>query len=314
MAVHLVFHVVDDAPGDPGVDVALQHPDHLAHRHRRQRRQAQPEKLGHVLVHQRLVHDPPGDHRGKQADGRRNENGDKNEKVNIPIFGDRKTCGDTSKALSKHIRFRLHNGGNCFEQWSGFNDAIIQRAMFGTDAATSAYRPCLAYLNGEYWGLMALREHYSDYYIKQNYGVDDDNVTMFELKGSLIYDDGDEDGLMYINQLMDFLNDSRFKSSNQTTIEEAFQELTQMIDIDSFIDVLVAQYYCCNWDFVGNANNLKMWRAMDTSDKEYEDGKWRFCLHDLDFAFSENKNYLNKNQSSSYNNWKLVKNCMNITC
>ena len=237
---------------------------------------------------------------------KKDEYDNKNEKVESPIFGDRNICSNPNKALSKHIRFRLHNGGNCFEQWSGFNDAILQRAMYGTNTATTAYRPCLVYLNGEYWGLMSLREHYSDYYIKQNYGVDDDNVTMFELKGDLIFDDGDENGLVYINELKALLNDSRF-NSNEAKVEEAYQELCSKIDVDSFIDLLVAEYYCCNWDFVGNMNNLKMWRAMTTSDKKYEDGKWRFCLHDADFAFSENTNFLNKNVNNSFNNWSLVR-------
>lgn len=241
---------------------------------------------------------------------KKDEKGNKNEKVTTPIFGDRKTCGNVDKDLTNHIRFRLHNGGNCFEQWSGFNDAILQRAMFGTNIATTADRPCLVYLNGEYWGLMAMREHYSDYYIKQNYGVDDDNVTMFEVKGDIIFDDGDEDGLVYLNQLKTFLNDSRFNSSNLDTVEEAYQELTEMIDEDSFIDALLSEFYCCNWDYVGNYNNLKMWRAMDTSDKKYEDGKWRFCLHDTDFAFSETTNYFDKNQTYSYNKWPLVRCCM----
>ena len=240
----------------------------------------------------------------------KDENGNKNEKVNIDIFGERNQCGNTSKKLSKHIRFRLHNGGNCFEQWSGFNDAILQRAMFGTKVATTAYRPCLVYLNGEYWGLMSLREHYSDYYIKQNYGVDDDNVTMFEVKGPIIFDDGDDDGIVFINQLNDFLNDARFDSSDPTTVEQAYQELTQMVDTDSLIDALLCEFYCCNWDYVGNYNNLKMWRAMETSDKKYEDGKWRFCLHDADFAFSETTNFMDKNNSYSYNKWPLIKACM----
>ena len=239
---------------------------------------------------------------------KKDEKGNKNEKVDIPIFGDRQTCGDTSKDLTKHMRFRLHNGGNCFEQWSGFNDAILQRAMFGTNIATTAFRPCLVYLNGEYWGLMYMREHYSDYYIKQNYGVDDDNVTMFEVKGDIIYDDGDEDGAQYINELKTLLNDSRF--NNSSTVEAAFQELSHMIDVDSFIDAILAEFYCCNWDYVGNYNNLKMWRSMDTSSKKYEDGKWRFCLHDADFAFSETTNYLDKNHQYSYNKWPLVKCCM----
>ena len=239
---------------------------------------------------------------------KKDEKGNKNEKVTVPIFGDRQTCGDPDKDLTNHLRFRLHNGGNCFESWSGFNDAILQRAMFGTNVSTTAYRPCLAYLNGEYWGLMALREHYSDYYVKQNYGVDDDNVTMFEVKGDIIFDDGDEDGAQYVNELKNLLNDSRF--NNSSTIEAAFYDLSQKIDVDSFIDALLAEYYCCNWDYVGNLNNLKMWRSMDTSSKKYEDGKWRFCLHDTDFAFTETTNFFDKNNQYSYNNWPLVKCCM----
>lgn len=241
---------------------------------------------------------------------KKDENGNKNEKVKTAIFGDRKQCGNPSKDLKDHIRFRLHNAGNCFEAWSGFNDAILQKAMFGTNVATTAYRPCLVYLNGEYWGLMAMREHYSDYYIKQNYGVDDDNVTMFEVKGDIIYDDGDENGATYMNQLKAFLEDARFNSSDESTVEAAYAELCEMVDMDSFVDALLCELYCCNWDYVGNYNNLKMWRSMQTSDAKYEDGKWRFCLHDADFAFTETTDYLDKNHGYSYNNWPLIRDCM----
>lgn len=241
---------------------------------------------------------------------KKDENGNKNEKVKTAIFGDRKQCGNTKKDLKDHVRFRLHNGGNCFEAWSGFNDAILQRAMFGTNVATTAYRPCLVYLNSEYWGMMSMREHYADSYIKQNYGVDDDNVTMFEVKGDIIYDDGDENGSIYVGELKTLLNDSRFNSSTESVVEEAYAELCGKVDMDSFADALLCELYCCNWDYVGNLNNLKMWRAMETSDKKYEDGKWRFCLHDADFAFTETTNFLDKTVGYSYNNWPLVKACM----
>lgn len=241
---------------------------------------------------------------------KKDENNNKNEKVTTAIFGDRKMVGNSSKNLTNFIRFRLHNGGNCFESNSGFNDAILQQAMAGTNVATTAYRPCLVYLNGEYWGLMSLREHYSDYYIKQNFGVDDDNVTMFEVKGDIIYDDGDENGSIYMSELKTLLNDSRFNSSDQTTVEAAYTELLNLIDEDSLIDALLCELYCCNWDYVGNLNNLKMWRAMETSDKKYEDGKWRFCLHDADFAFTETTNFLDKNVNHSYNNFPLIRDCM----
>ena len=241
---------------------------------------------------------------------KKDENGNKNEKVTTEIFPNRKMCGKTDKKLSNFIRFRLHNGGNCFEANSGFNDAILQRAMFGTNISTTAYRPCLVYLNSEYWGLMSIREHYSDYYLKQNYGVDDDNVTMFEVKGDIIYDDGDENGVAYINELKTLLNDARFNSGNEATVEAAFNELSEKVDMDSLVDALLSEIYCCNWDYVGNYNNLKMWRVMETSDKKYEDGKWRFCLHDADFAFTETTNFLDKTVAHSYNNWPLVNICM----
>ena len=133
---------------------------------------------------------------------------------------------------------------------------------------------------------------------------------MYELKGDLIFDDGDENGSIYVAELKTLLNDSRFNSNNESTVEEAYNELTKLIDVDSFIDAILPELYCCNWDYVGNLNNLKMWRAMDTSNKKYEDGKWRFCLHDADFAFTENNNYLSKYQNYSYNNWPLVRDCM----
>ena len=241
---------------------------------------------------------------------KKDENGNKNEKVKTPIFKDRKGCG-TNKDLTDFIRFRLHNGGNCFESWSGFNDAILQRAMVGTNVGTTAYRPCLVYLNGEYWGLMSIREHYSDYYIKQNYGVDDSKVTMFELDGDIVFDDGDDAGVTYVNELKTFLNDDRFNSENEALVEEAYSELCEMVDMDSFLDVLIPELYACNWDFIGNNNNLKMWRVTQTSNKKYEDGKWRFCMHDADFAFTEDVNFLNKDAyRCSYNNWPLLNRCM----
>ena len=83
------------------------------------------------------------------------------------------------------------------------------------------------------------------------------------------------------------------------------------IDIDSFIDVVLANAYASNWDFVGNNNNLIMWRTSVVKDKKYYDGKFRFALHDADFAFSEDTNFLSRKQLHSYSNFKLLK-CLMI--
>ena len=49
-----------------------------------------------------------------------------------------------------------------------------------------------------------------------------------------------------------------------------------------------------------------MWRTSKIDpEQEYYDGKWRFCLHDVDFAFTENRNLLDRNTANAYTNFKM---------
>ena len=237
----------------------------------------------------------------------KDEYGSKNEPVSISIFNDRVQRGDRSSKLKKLTRFRLHSGGNAFESWTGFNDAVIQNMMENSYASTTGYRPCIGYLNGEYWGIYYIREHYSDTYFKDNYGVDKDDVLFYELKGGFLIDDGDEEaGAIAIKELEDYIN---YQDFSQYEVYKNF--ITNIIDEDSFIDMFIAELYASNWDFVGNYNNLKMWRTSKVDESNpYADGRWRFCLHDVDFAFTEDTNFLDKNVSYSYANFKMFNNML----
>ena len=231
----------------------------------------------------------------------KDQNDVKNDIPKTHIFGDRKQLGDTSKELVKLTRFRLHNGGNCFEAYTGFNDAVLQNMMAYTNASTTAFRPCIAYLNGEYWGMYYLREHYSDTYFIDNYDVDKDTVAVYEYKGGFAFDDGDDsDFAAFFSELFAYLK----KDFSDDTVYEEF--INTYIDVDSLIDVFIAHSYASNWDFVGNFNNLKMWRTtvVDPTNP-YADGRLRFCLHDIDFAFTEYTNYLDKNHQYSYSKFEM---------
>ena len=49
-----------------------------------------------------------------------------------------------------------------------------------------------------------------------------------------------------------------------------------------------------------------MWRTSKIDpEEEYYDGKWRFCIHDVDFAFTDNRNFLDKNTTNSYTIFKM---------
>ncbi len=231
----------------------------------------------------------------------KNEFGKKNQKVDAHIFKDR-TKKDGS-LLTGFTRFRLHNGGNCFESFTGFNDALLQEVMVNSNASTTGYRPCIVYINGEYFGLYSIREHYKDTYFEMNYNVKKDDVIMYKYKGDFLLDEGNDES--FLQEMMHFLNQDLANNNIYNEFCEKY------IDIDSFIDVVLANAYASNWDFVGNNNNLIMWRTSVVKDKKYYDGKFRFALHDADFAFSEDTNFLSRKQLHSYSNFKLLK-CLMI--
>ena len=233
----------------------------------------------------------------------KDEYGNKNEKVTTHIFGDRMTLGNSSQRLTDLTRFRLHNGGNCFEERTGFNDAIIQKLMYGTNVSTTAYRPCITYLNGEYWGIYSLREHYSDTYFKDNYDVDKDDVALYELKGGVSFDDGnDEYAMEHLDKINNYLNND----FSNDAIYENF--IDKYVDVDSLIDCFIAHSFAGNWDFVGNYNNLKFWRTVNVDpENPYADGRLRFCIHDVDFAFEDHSNFLDPNHANSYTKFNIYR-------
>lgn len=233
----------------------------------------------------------------------KDEFGNKQEKVKVNIFED--TKAEDGSDLEGFTRLRLHNGGNCFENYTGFNDAILQRMMEGTYCSTTSSRPCVVYLNGEYWGLYTIREHYKDVYFEMNYGVDKDDVALYDYTGKFIFNDGDDSDYESFFKEVDEYLDKDFKDDN---VYNEF--INKYIDKDSFIDVMVAQSFVCNRDFVGNNNNLKAWRTTKIDESNpYMDGKLRFSLHDADFAFTDAYywNFLDPDIRDTYANFKMFR-------
>ena len=238
----------------------------------------------------------------------KDENGNKQEKVKANIFRDRKVEYGEDR-LEEFTRLRLHNGGNCFENYTGFNDAIVQEMMEGTNVSTTSYRPCIVYLNGEYWGLYSIREHYKDVYFETNYGVEKDDVAIYDYKGTYVFNDGDDsDFTTFFEEFDNYLN----KDFKDDEVYNGF--IDKYIDEDSFIDVMIANAFMCNRDFVGNNNNLRMWRTTKVDESNpYADGKLRFSLHDVDYALTDASywNFLDPDIKDSYGDYKLFRKLLN---
>ena len=135
------------------------------------------------------------------------------------------------------------------------------------------------FLNGEYWGFYYLTEKYDEYYLEQHYGVDHENVVIVK-KTSL--EVGNEEDIILYDQMSEFIEES------DMTIEENYLRACELLDIDSFIDYFAAEIYMARQIDWPNSN-YALWRVREEGTGEYEDGKWRWLLFDLNTAAMQKK-------------------------
>lgn len=218
------------------------------------------------------------------------EYGTKNLKGYDLIPGARKTYYDNTVAgvtdkTTKYANVMLRNGGNDWDS-TKIQDLFIQRMVADKSFTTQAVRPCMLYLNGEYWGLYNLTEKYSDKYIEEEFAVDNNNVIVYK---DLEIDEGealDPDG----NELDELLN----LGNLDMTIEANYQKFKDIVDIDSYVDYMATEVYINNNDWWSGTNpdtpnnNLQFWKVADPSIENpanpYADGRWRYMLFDTEWS------------------------------
>lgn len=207
-------------------------------------------------------------------------------KFRYGIWGDELKDKD-GNTIDKFKTFVLRAGGNCAFT-TKYNDTYWQTLATGVDCSTKASRPCVVYLNGEYWGLYVLEEDYSDDYFESHYGVEKDDVVVY--KGDAeTYSSGyklDEGTIpdgertdYYFKELKAF-----FKEHKSLKDDADYEEFAKIVDVDSVMDYFGVEVWINNkWDWPGK--NWSMWKTINTdSTNEYADGRWRFCIYDVEFG------------------------------
>lgn len=215
----------------------------------------------------------------------REEYGEKN--FNYPIFGEN-LKNDAGETMSKFKTFTLRAGGNCAFT-AKYNDTYWQSLVADMDCDTQTSRPCVVYVDGEYWGLYVLQEDYSDNYFEDTHGVDNKDVVVYkgdaetyEIGYKLDVGDlpeGETDVKYYFSDLLKF-----FRSHKSCESEEDYNELAQLVDVQSAMDYFAVQAWINNkWDWPGK--NWSLWKTLNVDESnEYADGRWRFCFYDIEFG------------------------------
>jgi hypothetical protein len=208
--------------------------------------------------------------------------------IKYPIFpGLVQTSGMTkqkdlvSKDITKFGEFMLRNNGSDWG-YSMFRDALAQSLFAHRALATQAYRPCVVYLNGEYWGIHDLREKLNQDYLMSHYGVPKTTSTILFNEGVLYQ--GDPSGA---NDYVDLV---AYISSNDLSQSANYEYVKTKMDVENYAEFYIAELYLNNTDWPGS--NIRYWKknVPYNPNSEYgHDGRWRWVLQDLDLTMSSDQ-------------------------
>ncbi|HXA01043.1 MAG TPA: CotH kinase family protein [Cytophagaceae bacterium] len=208
--------------------------------------------------------------------------------VKYPIFpGLVQTTGMTqqkylvSKDITKFGVFMIRNNGSDWG-YSMFRDALGQYLFAHRMQSTQAYRPCVVYLNGEYWGIHDLREKLDQDYLVSHYGVPKTSSTILYNEGILYK--GDTSAIKDYRDLVSYI------SSNDMSQSSNYDYVKTKMDVENYAEFYVAEIYLNNRDWPGS--NIRYWRKNTpyNPNSDYgHDGRWRWGLQDLDMVMSSNQ-------------------------
>jgi hypothetical protein len=165
----------------------------------------------------------------------------------------------------EYKNFILRNSGN---DWNNtmFRDALMCSLLDQTNLDRMAYRPASVYLNGNYWGLLNIREKINEHFLAAHHGVDPFQIDLLDTWSTPIHGDAE-----HYNKMLDFLY------SNSPSIKTNYDQVKTMMNVENFAEYQVAQIYFNNTDWPGN--NVKLWRPRTP------EGRWRWIVFDTDFGF-----------------------------
>lgn len=181
---------------------------------------------------------------------------------------------------SEFNRLILRNGGN---DWDGalIRDPLLQSIVKHMKFDTQAYRPFILFLNGEYWGVHSLRERYDVHFLNRKYDVDTESIDLLTRNAQVV--DGDNSHYL---ETLDYIRQNGLES------EESYEYIQTRIDIENYIDHQISHIFVGNLDWPGN--NVDFWRKRTSEYMPFappmHDGRWRWLVYDMDFAFHRYNN------------------------
>ncbi|MFP4621854.1 MAG: CotH kinase family protein [Bacteroidales bacterium] len=196
-----------------------------------------------------------------------------------PFFGDLPARGNQNARVESFRRLIMRNSGNDYHH-TMFRDALMQDLVKHLPFSVQAWQPLVHFINGEYWGIINLRERYDEDYLASHYDVDPDNIAMLEAGGDV--DQGVSTDRDHFFEILDYAENNDLSERNHLRWVE------RRVDLKNLAQYYAVQIYFYNTDWP--QNNVNFWRKR--TDDVYEntprghDGRWRWMLYDTDFGMN----------------------------
>jgi len=182
-----------------------------------------------------------------------------NKKISYKLF--------ENKPFTEYKGFKLKSSGQDWFQ-TMIRDPFLHRVIKDDlDVDYQDYRPCVVFINGEYYGIHNIREKKNRDFIVQNHpGVKKKKID-------LLYDNGG----VKKGSAKNYIDMIEYIENHDLGIDENYQEVASRMDIENYIDYMIAETYYLNQDWP--YTNVRFWR------ENKEGAKWRWIFEDQDVAF-----------------------------
>lgn len=182
-----------------------------------------------------------------------------------------------NKAYLKHKTLQIRNGGNDTD--CRIKDPALQTIVHssGIDIDGQECQPVAHFINGEYKGLLNIREPNNKHFVEANYALDDDEIDQFEMSpdSNYVQKCGTDESFMLWYNL-----------SANAADKQTYEQIRNIVDIDEYINYMAVEFYLGSGDWP--QNNIKAFKPIR------EGGKYRFVLFDLDGTFAHSDAVFNK--------------------
>ncbi|SET46704.1 Fn3 associated [Natronincola peptidivorans] len=194
------------------------------------------------------------------------------------IFPGLTAGSDENQRIDSFRTLILRNSGNDFES-TWIRDMMMQHLVQHLSFDTQAYRPAIHFINGEYWGMINIRERFDASYIESHHGVDLEDVVL--LNEDAVIDEGKEEDRDHFLAMREYIE------KNDMSDMEKYRYIQTLMDTDNFIEYHMSNIFFRNYDWPHG--NIRFWRkrtaAYEPEAPHGHDGRWRWMMYDTDNGF-----------------------------